>query len=237
MLAWRHCLTVCPGIRSVSVHLAMLMYPGYCIRHSNPILLVSFTSCFFPLLPVLSSSGLSHISVLSFLNRNPHLGFISGETVELDDLGTIISFMPHLARHPEGIRARAQFWNEESLKRVWSYGTAWLWESTWSLEKSKWDQMQRIIDSVIRCKMSWDHMRYKIRYKLSTQESPEHILLVTPSISITPLSVYNRRCSVTCSHPWFVLLSPSLSLLLSGVAVVVRNRFFHHSGGPRNHSY
>jgi len=99
VLVWRPFLSVCFGIRSVPFELAMSMYPAYRIRHYNPTLLVSSTSCLSPYLPVLASGGLSHHSVLSLPNQNPRLGSICGETAELEGRELIINTPPHISRH------------------------------------------------------------------------------------------------------------------------------------------
>jgi len=213
------------------------MYPAYCIWHCNPTLSVLSTSCFFPYLPILANRGLSYNSVLSFLNQNPPLGSISGETVELEDKEPIVNIMPHLSRHPEGIHAMERFRVKECRKPVRRYDTPRLWGSTWNLGKSKCDRKVGNIERVIHCIMRWGDVTYKIRYKLSTLESPEYILPVTPSISVTPVYPFTSHCSVSFHHPYLAVHSPSLSSLLSWVAEVVRNGFSHPCGEPRIHSY
>ena len=119
---------------------------------------------------------------------------------------------------PKGIREKQQFWFEKHRKRVRRSDTTQLWGSTLSFGQSEWDHMMRKMECIIHCMIGWwDEMRWDTRcgasldVSLSTLESPEYILPVTPSISVSPLSPYTCHCSVDLYHPCNSVHPPSPS--------------------------
>jgi len=72
------------------------MFLAYRIQHSNLTWLELSISSVSLFLPILASGGVSHHSILSFPNHNPHLDSIGGETPELETEEPIINALPHL---------------------------------------------------------------------------------------------------------------------------------------------
>jgi len=96
---------------------------------------------------------LSHHSVLSNLNQNPHLRCMCGKTVDQDGRDLIINTMPHLSQHPMGSCETAQLWPEEHRMRVRGCDTArpsgtmhiaWIYET---LTRVHGNQELQMIDS------------------------------------------------------------------------------------------
>jgi hypothetical protein len=122
-LIQHHILSIHPGVRSVPCLLVMSMYPAYHIRHSNLILLVSSTRCFYPYMPVVGRKGVVHQSVHSFPNKIPHLSSICGVTAELEDTGPIVNTPTPYSWHANEIYETKRFWPEEHRKTVKIYDT------------------------------------------------------------------------------------------------------------------
>ena len=124
VLGRHHVLGVCPGIWWVPCPLVMSMYQAYRIQYFNPTLFALSISCCSPNLPILACGRLSHCSVLSFLNQNPHLGSICGETAALEGREHIINTLPCLTWHSipsvweRAVPARGAM---EEGKKIWYY--------------------------------------------------------------------------------------------------------------------
>lgn len=82
-----------------------------------------FITFFSQYLPVFACGGLSHHYLLSFLNQNPCLGTIFGDTAEMECIAHVVITLPHCLQHWKGSHEKGRFWLEECRKWVRGYAT------------------------------------------------------------------------------------------------------------------
>jgi len=127
---------------------------------------VLLISLFSPYLPLLDCGCLSHDSILSFLNQDPHVCSVCGETAEQQGREPIITLRYTSHIFPTGICEKKQFSLEESGKRVRRQNTTRLWGSTQlggftqSPGQCEFKQKLGKIECVNRCMIGWDGMRW-----------------------------------------------------------------------------
>jgi len=183
----------------------MSIYPAYHIRHSNPTMLVSSTSCFFPYLPVLTSRGLSQHSVLSCPNQNLHFGFICGETAELEGREYIINTLPHLSRH-----SKRNSWETVVLGR----GALEEGEKVWYYQAVRIHMESR--KEWVRSTDGKDRVCNLLCNKIGWYEIQDAIQTIYPRVSqiYTPRYTIHLRylCIPVCPHCPFRLQHPCISV-------------------------
>ena len=183
------------------LQLAVSIYPANRIRHSNQTLSGWPSGCLAAYLPVLSSRGLSHHSVLNFWKQNPSLSSICGYSAKLDGRELIINTQPHLSWHETGICEIVLFSPEEHRKRLRRYDTTRLWESaplrgspripSKSDSEQKMPNMDGQIHCMIKWKMKWDNTKSDasyLRWGLLNLASPSLRPSPLPGYPCMPLS-------------------------------------------------
>jgi len=131
---------------------------------------------------------------------------------------------------PNRIHEKEWFWLDDRRTRVRRYDTTRLCGSTQSFNRSEWDQKMQKMECIICCMIRrydriWDEIQDAIRCNACSDESllapgsPEYILPVALSISLTPESPYTHPRSVHLHHPCIPVHVPSPSLSPSSLFI------------------